>query len=478
MARIDRLPEAAKAALQIASVVGREFTARLVERVTGAEHETTQALGELRAVELIYEKALYPELAYLFKHALTHDVAYDSLLKQRRRALHQRVGEAIEALYGERLPEFYATLAWHYVRGETWPKAVDYLLKAAEQARVRYAYAEAMRQGEEAAAILERYGGTPDEKRRAFELLGDLQSLQGHVDPANQAYDHALECTNESATRQRLINKRHRPGVAMRDGARIAYYEHGTGEPTLVLTHPVVYGLGTFQPILELLCQEFRIITIDPRGTGRSAPLPGVYLVRDHMEDARAVIEATGNRPVVFIGISRTGAIAVNFAATYPRLVEKLVLIGTHHSPPGTDGRPVDPNHWTQRFMAVARAGDREQAFRVAWETGCSEPGSRDLIESFVRMSHELPWEVWENYFVEDPGRDLRPLLPALSVPTLVLHGESDHMIPLEAGHYLADHIPDAQFYLFKGRCHAPMFTATVEFAQVVRHFIRTGRPT
>jgi pimeloyl-ACP methyl ester carboxylesterase len=233
-----------------------------------------------------------------------------------------------------------------------------------------------------------------------------------------------------------------------------------------------------FQPILELLCQEFRIITIDPRGTGQSAPLPGVYLVRDHMEDARAVIEATGNRPVVFVGISRTGAIAVNFAATYPQLVEKLVLIGTNRAPSGTDGRPVDPNHWTQRFMAAARAGDRKQAFRIAWGTGFSEPGSRDLIESFVRMSYELPWEVWENYFVKDPGGDLRPLLPALSVPTLVLHGENDHMVPLEAGRYLADRIPDAQFYLFKGRCHVPMFTATVEFAQVVRHFIRTGRPT
>jgi predicted ATPase len=81
MARIDRLPETAKAALQIAAVVGREFAVRLVERVSAAVRNTAQALGELRAVELIYEKTLYPELAYLFKHALTHDVAYESLLK-------------------------------------------------------------------------------------------------------------------------------------------------------------------------------------------------------------------------------------------------------------------------------------------------------------------------------------------------------------------------------------------------------------
>ena len=80
MARIDRLAEAAKTALQVASVIGREFTARLVERVSAMERQAAQALGELRAVELIYEKATYPELAYMFKHALTHDVAYESLL--------------------------------------------------------------------------------------------------------------------------------------------------------------------------------------------------------------------------------------------------------------------------------------------------------------------------------------------------------------------------------------------------------------
>jgi predicted ATPase len=182
MARIDRLAEAAKEALQVASVIGREFTARLVECVSAMGGEAAQALGELRAVELIYEKTIYPELAYLFKHALTHDVAYESLLRQRRRALHRQVGEVIEELYAARLPEFYETLAWHYVQGATWPKALDYLLKAADQARARYAYPEATGHCTEAIEILDRHGGATDEKRRACETLGDLESLQGHVE--------------------------------------------------------------------------------------------------------------------------------------------------------------------------------------------------------------------------------------------------------------------------------------------------------
>src|SRR5207247_1456453 len=152
MARIDRLPEAPKAALQVASVIGREFSAQLVERVAALPQDARQALGELRAVELIYQKSAFPELAYLFKHALTHDVAYESLLKQHRRALHRRAGEVIEDLYAERLSEFYEALAGHYLQGEVWPRAVEYCLKAAGKARAHYAYRQAIRQCEDAPA--------------------------------------------------------------------------------------------------------------------------------------------------------------------------------------------------------------------------------------------------------------------------------------------------------------------------------------
>ncbi len=266
MARIDRLPAAAKSALQVAAVIGREFPAHLVERVSATGQEMSQVLDELRAVELIYEKTLYPELVYLFKHALTHDVAYESLLRQQRKTLHRRVGAVIEEVYTERLPEFYEVLTRHYVQGELWPKAIEYLLKAADQARGRFAYPQATRYCIQASEILEQQGGTIAEKVQAFEKLGDLQSLQGSVELANQAYERALEVVDEPTTRQRILNKRHRPGIAVRDGIKIAYYEHGSGDPTLLFMHPIVYGLQSFQPVVELLCQEFRIVTVDPRG--------------------------------------------------------------------------------------------------------------------------------------------------------------------------------------------------------------------
>jgi class 3 adenylate cyclase/pimeloyl-ACP methyl ester carboxylesterase len=482
MARIDRLPEASKTALQIASVIGREFTARLVERVAALERGARQALGDLRTVELIYEKARLPELEYMFKHALTHDVAYESLLRQKRRELHHRTGQVIEELYPERLPEFYETLAFHFARGESWEQAVDYLLKSALKARASFDYPEGGRLCTQAIEILRRTRGTPVELARAHEILGDLESLQGRLDPANEAYEQALTLLDDAASRRRLGNKTHRPGTIVRDGARIVYYEHGVGEPTLVLCHPMVYGLATFQPLLEQLCQDFRIVTWDPRGTGKSDPLPGPYYTTDFMEDLRAVVEAIGNRPVIVVGNSRGSTVAAHLAANYPHLVAKLVLAGL--SPAGGWGRPDSPHaaRWDMEFHRRLRAALEAEDWSAVVpmfiaQVAAGEPGVQKLIEGAIRFWSQIPLDSLRNFFkLDDPGRDVRPLLPALRMSTLVVHGGHDRNTPVEAGRWTAEQIPGAQFHALEGRSHMLVATAPVEFAQVVRHFTRTGR--
>jgi class 3 adenylate cyclase/tetratricopeptide (TPR) repeat protein len=157
MARIDRLEEAPKRTLQLASVIGREFTRRLLERIADIRARTEEFLRDLKAIELIYEKSAFPELAYMFKHALTHEVAYNSLLVQSRKELHRLIGLAIEELYADRLAEQYEVLAYHFSRGEAWAKAFEYLRKAAEKAAQTFATREAIAlydQAMEAAAQL------------------------------------------------------------------------------------------------------------------------------------------------------------------------------------------------------------------------------------------------------------------------------------------------------------------------------------
>jgi class 3 adenylate cyclase/tetratricopeptide (TPR) repeat protein len=159
MARIDRLDEAPKKTLQLASVIGREFTRRLLDRLAEAQERTGDFLTELKSVELIYEKQQFPEQAYTFRHALTQDVAYGSLLRERRRDLHRRIGLAIEELYADRLAEHYEVLAHHFATAEAWDKALDYLLKSAEKAAQAFALREGLALFEKALGTARRREG-------------------------------------------------------------------------------------------------------------------------------------------------------------------------------------------------------------------------------------------------------------------------------------------------------------------------------
>jgi tetratricopeptide (TPR) repeat protein len=162
MARIDRLEEAQKRTLQLASVIGREFTRRLLDRLAEVRARTEEVLRELKAVELIYEKSIFPELAYMFKHALTHEVAYNSLLVQRRKELHRLIAMAIEELYADRLTEQYEILAYHFAKGEEWREALDYLLKAAEKAAKAFANREAIALYDQALEVVGQLGAAAD----------------------------------------------------------------------------------------------------------------------------------------------------------------------------------------------------------------------------------------------------------------------------------------------------------------------------
>ena len=154
-ARIDRLPPEDKRLLQAASVIGKDVPFTLLQAIADVpENSLRQGLAHLQAAEFLYETSLFPDLEYTFKHALTHEVAYGSMLQDRRRALHARIVEALEALYPDRLAEQVERLAHHAFRGEVWEKAVTYLRQAGAKALARSAYREAVTCFEQALAAL------------------------------------------------------------------------------------------------------------------------------------------------------------------------------------------------------------------------------------------------------------------------------------------------------------------------------------
>jgi class 3 adenylate cyclase/tetratricopeptide (TPR) repeat protein len=144
-ARMDRLSEDLKRTMQVASVIGRDFAFRLLKSIMEIGDELRTQMTNLVGLEILYEKALYPELEYIFKHALTQEVAYDSLLKQRRREIHGHVAQIIEELYADRLENHYESLAHHYERSGNSAKAVEYLLLAGEKSN-QYGSSQAARE--------------------------------------------------------------------------------------------------------------------------------------------------------------------------------------------------------------------------------------------------------------------------------------------------------------------------------------------
>jgi class 3 adenylate cyclase/tetratricopeptide (TPR) repeat protein len=170
-ARMDRLEENLKQIVQVASVIGREFAFRILHAISGMRKEVKADLLDLQRLELIYEKSLFPELEYIFKHALIQEVAYNSLLLKKRREIHENIGHAIEELYSDRLEEFYEMLAYHYARGEDLEKASQYLTLSGNKAAQRNSLSEASSFYKEALAVLRRQPETGERKKQELDVL-------------------------------------------------------------------------------------------------------------------------------------------------------------------------------------------------------------------------------------------------------------------------------------------------------------------
>jgi predicted ATPase len=204
MARIDRLPEAAKRAFQTASVLGREVSVRLLERLWEGPGDLPTQLQTLKRLELLYERPEAEEPVYVFKHPLTQEVAYDSLLLTRRQSLHAAAGRALETLYMERREEISDRLAYHYTRTTEAAKAAEYLTRLAEQAERECAHAEAVTALQEAMGHSARFPiEAPDQPLPALNGYGVLPP--GGVLSASQrdVCDSALRPSRYSDGRRR-----------------------------------------------------------------------------------------------------------------------------------------------------------------------------------------------------------------------------------------------------------------------------------
>jgi predicted ATPase len=176
-ARIDRLASEDKRLLQAAAVIGTDVPFALLQAIADVSEDTLRrGLSHLQAAEFLYETSLFPDLEYTFKHAFTHEVAYGSVLQDRRRPFHARLVDAIEALYPDRLAEHVERLAHHTLRGEQWEKAVTYLRRAGLKAMDRSAHRAALAFFEQALDALAHLPARRDTLEQAIDLRLDLRA--------------------------------------------------------------------------------------------------------------------------------------------------------------------------------------------------------------------------------------------------------------------------------------------------------------
>jgi class 3 adenylate cyclase/tetratricopeptide (TPR) repeat protein len=198
-ARMDRLSEDLKKTMQVASVIGRDFAYKILRSILELGDELRTHLTNLVGLEVLYEKALYPELEYIFKHALTQEVAYESLLKKRRREIHGRIARTIEDLYADRLEQHYELLGHHWELSESPEKAIEYLVLAGEKSNRAMAASTAVSFFSKALDLIDKSNKPQDPSLVLRIRIGRARPLHtmGEIEKALEDFEEAVRLAND-----------------------------------------------------------------------------------------------------------------------------------------------------------------------------------------------------------------------------------------------------------------------------------------
>jgi tetratricopeptide (TPR) repeat protein len=369
MARLDRLGEAGKRTVQLASVIGRQFLVRLLDRITDLTGPLEGLLTELQTLELIYRQGLLPEPAYVFKHAMIQDVAYNSLLLRQRRELHRAVGAALEDLYPERLAEHYEELAHHFTQGEEWAKAIEYSTLAGDRAAEAFANAEAQAHY---ARALQAARLTPSLDPGAMARLhakhGAVLRVLGEYEGAVAAYQRALELIRQTADRRgeidilagltRVYDSSHReaPANATNEQALVLARELGdrAGEALCLANRASIRNHGYGQ-LVEATPDAEEALRL-AREIGDPKPLGDVLITLGRLLQWRAVFD----RSLVYL---QEGVELARHTHAGTRFGTAAFFIGNTYT---ATGAYEDALRWYQQLSDYAsRAGNKNRIAQI-----------------------------------------------------------------------------------------------------------------
>jgi pimeloyl-ACP methyl ester carboxylesterase len=242
------------------------------------------------------------------------------------------------------------------------------------------------------------------------------------------------------------------------DGLSIAYQVFGSGAQDLVIVPGIVSHIDAnwqyydvYARMLRQFAQTFRVIVFDKRGQGLSDHFEGVPTLEERMDDVRAVMQAAGSRQAVLFALSEGGAMAALFTATYPALVQKLVLYGTMARFTRAPDYPHSPT-LEQHLQAVARTWGKPIAARGFAPSRANDAAFCEIVARYQRLTAS-PSAVRHQVIANDQI-DVRAVLPQIRRPTLILQQRGDRIVVCANGRYLADHIPGAVYVELPGADH------------------------
>jgi class 3 adenylate cyclase/tetratricopeptide (TPR) repeat protein len=399
-ARIDRLAPEAKRLLQAAAVIGKDVPMPLLLAIAdGPEHEVHAELIRLQAAEFLYENRLFPDLEYTFKHALTHEVAYQGLLHERQRALHARIAEAIERLSPERLSEQVERLAHHALHGELWEKAVAYLRQAGLRAMARAGYREAVAHLEQALEALRHLPETRETTELTIDIHIDLRNALDPLGDWARTGDHL----HEAEVLARTLGDQHRL-------ARIVTFMASQCRDTGVYDEAVRFGREALSLARTLDDRSIEVLATSHLGLTHAA--------RGEFSDAATLLE----RNVALEGdlrYERFGAVAIQSAYSGAYLADVFAQLGRFDEAIG----------YAEAAVQIAEAADHPYTLYF---------GLFDLGRAHLRRG-DLPRATR----VLERGLDLCrtwqivvaiPLVAAALGAAYALAGRADEALPLVAG--------------------------------------------
>jgi class 3 adenylate cyclase/tetratricopeptide (TPR) repeat protein len=378
MARLDRLGEDGKRTVQLASVIGRQFLVRLLERIAGLTGQLEGLLQELKTLEIIYELGLLPEPAYIFKHAVIQDVAYHSLLMQRRKELHRAVGYALEELYPDRIANHYEELAHHFVQGEAWEKAFGYLILSGDKAKNAYASQTALDFYARALDVAPRVVPSIPARR-----ITEIYQRRSQVYFLLSRYLDAIAEAEHVRSHARAAGDRQSEGEALAD---LALYHYSTFSWDHM---PEAQRLGEEALSIAQETGHERVVARSLIHLGGVDQVYGKLLEGDvKFERALRIGEARGFQDVLPITLESLGS-AANWRGEFQRAII-LCQQGERAATATYDGAI---ELWIQACRCLAYIGLGEYAEAIAAiNDGITKARNRDNTFIMGRLTNTLGW--------------------------------------------------------------------------------------